>query len=256
MNRSRGRPQVSTQLYSVQERLRYWRAEMKQLSLREFQAAVNACLAPERRVSLGSVSNYEQRPGAARSASPRAEYVAAVKAAFPEVRLEWLLLGAGEPTSAAERVSEAVGGTEEMEPGEVGLAGRVRADYPDLALLSPEASALFIGSLTRYAMGEPGLDLTEDRILELAADLRWILFLPAALWGFRHLPEYDRFSAYAVAMLHALMLAMPGPGEGDRIAAYTTAPNRRLRAVLEVGFAATPASEEGLPAGMPPASRS
>lgn len=233
-----------TQLDTVQERLRHWREAVKGLSVRAFHQAVNAHLPPGRRVSLGTVSNYEQPPESARSAPPRSDYVAAVKAAFPELRLEWLLLGDGSPTLLADRVAAAVGsasgpGGAEAPPGEAGLGGRVLAAHPDLSLLSPEASALFVGALTRYAMGEPGLDVGEERILELAADLRWILLLPLSLWGFRHEPDYEAFSAYSVAMLHALALALPEAGGGDPASAYAASPNRRLREILEVGFRPT-----------------
>lgn len=222
-------------LDSVQDRLRHWRGEVKALSLRDFQAAVNARLPEDRRVSLGTVSNYEQPPGTPRSAPPRADYVAAVKAAFPEVRLEWLLLGEGTPTATGERVAAAAG-TEARETGDGPLGGLVAAAHPDLALLSPEGSALFLGVLARYAMGEPGLDLSERRIVELASDLRWLLLLPMALWGFRHEPDYEAFSDYSVAMLHALSLLLPGPGEGDPVARYRAAPNRRARKTIQVGF--------------------
>lgn len=227
---------------SVQDRLRHWREVVKGLSVRQFRAAVNAHLPAERRVSLGTASNYEQSPGAARSASPRADYVAAVKAAFPELRLEWLVLGEGEPSATADRVAAAAAPAPgAARYGDSSLGGRVLDAYPDLTLLSPEASALFLGTLTRYATAEPGLDLTEERILELAGDLRWLLLLPFALWGFRHEPGYDAFSAYSVAMLHALGLAMPGSGDGDPVTAYAEAPNRKLRGALEVGFGDTEA---------------
>lgn len=238
---------MSTHLNSVQERLRYWRERVKALSIRKFRAAVNAELAAERQVSLGTVSNYERPPRAERSAVPRADYVAAVKAAFPEIRLAWLLTGEGEPSAVGQRVLETAG-PDGPTGDPASLGGRVLAAHPDLALLSPEASALFLGALTRYAMAEPGMALDEGRILELAADLRWLLLLPPALWGFRHDPDYERFSDYSVAMLHAVMLALPGPGEGDPAVAYDAAPNRRLREALAVGFepsGPSGAAEEG-----------
>ncbi len=88
---------------------------------------------------------------------------------------------------------------------------------PDLELLSPEASALFMGALTRYAVGEPRMALAEDELLDLAEDLTWLLLLPVTLWGFDRTPSYDDLSDYAVAMLHALMQLMPARGKGDPI---------------------------------------
>lgn len=233
---------MSTQLDSVQERLRHWREAVVRLSVREFHAAVNAQLPPEARVSLGTVSNHEQPPGASRSTPPRADYVAAVKRAFPELRLEWLLLGEGAPGATGDRVAAAAGRLEDGPPSEGSLRGRVLEAYPDLGLLSPESSALFLGALTRYAMGEPSLELGEQQILELAADLRWLLLLPLSLWGYRHEPDYDTFAAYSVALLHALTLLMPASGAGDPIEDYAQAPNRALRDRLPVGF---PAADRG-----------
>lgn len=213
---------------SVQERLRHWR-QVKGLSLRELQEAVNAHLAPPARVSLGTVSNYERPPQeTAPRPGPRTEFVAALKAAFPELRLEWLLLGEGQPTVAGARVA-AVTGEGAAGRSDSVLAGRVLERFPDLAFLSPEAAALFLGALTRYATGAPRMDLGEEQILELAGDLRWLLLLPLRSWGFDHEPGYERFSAYSVAMLHALTLAMPDAGRGDPISALAESPLRRLR---------------------------
>ena len=55
------------------------------------------------------------------------------------------------------------------------------------------------------------------------------MLLPTAGWGFDHEPDYEEFSAYCVATLHALMHAMPGPGGGDPVAAYAGSTVRRLR---------------------------
>lgn len=232
---------VSTNLNSVQERLRHFREHVRGLSLREMLASVNAELAEADRISLGTLSNYERAPtsGASRG-GPRASFLGALKRAFPELRLRWLLLGEGPPTELGGRVQALAG--REAAPAEGGLGGRLRAAHPDLELLSPEASALFLGALTRYATGEPRMELDEEAILELAADLRWLLFLPFRLWGFEGRPDYERFSEYCVAALHALALAMPSPGEGDPVVAYPRAPNRGLRERLEVGFGAGEAS--------------
>lgn len=229
---------MSTKLNSVQERLRHFREHVRGLSLRDMLAAVNAELPEGQRISLGTLSNYERGPtsGASRG-GPRAGFLGALKRAFPELRLPWLLLGEGPPTELGDR-TRALAGREGAAGPDGGLAGRLRAEHPDLELLSAEASALFVGALTRYATGEPRMNLDEEMILELAADLRWLLFLPFRLWGFEPRPDYERFSEYCVAALHALTLALPSPGEGDPVAGYADAPNRRLRGALEVGFGA------------------
>ncbi|MGH7541071.1 MAG: hypothetical protein ACRELC_08740 [Gemmatimonadota bacterium] len=231
---------------SVQERLRYWRETVKNLSLREFLDLVNAALPVDEALSLGTLSNYERpREDGRRRAGPRAEFLVALKRAFPELRLEWLLFGNGGPTELAQRLSApegleaaaAAGPGAAPAPGpERPFATRVLERYPDLELLSPEASALFMGALTRYAMGEPHMALDEERLLDLAGDLRWLLLLPLRFWGFRHAPSYDAFSDYCVGLLHALMGLMPATGQGDRAAAYEGSVAPRLRRELDVEF--------------------
>ena len=108
--------------------------------------------------------------------------------------------------------------------------------YPDLELLSPEASALFMAALTRLAMGEPDMELDESHLLELAGDLRWLLLNPVRTWGFRHDPDYRAFSDYAVAALNSLMLLMPDTGQGDPIARYDDSRGPDLRRLRPVGF--------------------
>jgi len=225
---------------TVQSRLRFFRKDVQGLSLRDFRGRVNAELPEHARVSLGTLSNYEREaaPGSSR-AGPRAEFLAALKRAFPPLRLEWLILGDGEPTTIAERLA-APEGLETKAGSSTGedrsFAVRVLARYPDLELLSPEASALFMAALTRLAMGEPKLALDEGDLIELAGDLRWLLLLPPGAWGFRHAPPYRAFSDYAVAMLHALSQLMPESGEGDPIADHETSILPRLRRFRTVGF--------------------
>jgi len=206
------------------------------LSLRELQTAVNRRLGEDEALSLGTISNYE-RPaaGGTRRAGPRVEFVVALKRAFPDLRVEWLMFGEGQPTRVAEHLSAPEG----LEAGAAGggsFAARVLARYPDLELLSPEASALFMAALTRFAMGEPGLTVDEEQLLELAGDLRWLLLAPLSMWGFRDAPPYEAFSDYSVALLHALMQLMPRPGEGDPIATYRESLCPRLRRSTPVGF--------------------
>ena len=224
---------------TVQSRLGFFRKDVQGLSLRDFRSRVNAELPERSRVSLGTLSNYERDGGGSPRAGPRAEFLAALKRAFPPLRLEWLILGDGEPTTIAERLAAPEGlETKAASPAGEGssFAARVLARYPDLELLSPEASALFMAALTRLAMGEPRLALDEGDLIELAGDLRWLLLLPPGAWGFRHAPPYRAFSDYAVAMLHALSRLMPESGEGDPISDHPASILPRLRRFRTVGF--------------------
>ena len=223
---------------SVQSRLRYFR-KAQGLSLRALRERVNAELPEAERVSLGTLSNYEREAEGSPRSGPRAGFLAALKRAFPPLRLEWLILGEGEPTRLAERLAAPSGLEAKAESANAAgssFAGRVLDRYPDLDLLSPEASAVFMSALTRLAMGEPKLALDEADLLQLAGDLRWLLLLPLGAWGFDHTPPYRTFSDYAVAMLHALSRLMPDNGEGDPIADHRSSRLPRLRRSQRVGF--------------------
>jgi hypothetical protein len=224
---------------TVQERIHHWRVSVKCISLRELRDIVNAHLPEPARLSLGTINNYERTPasGATARGGPRSDFILALKRAFPELRLDWLVCGEGEPTEIAQRLAAPAGLEGETAQKDAGGAGggpsnfatRILGRYPDLELLAPEASALFMGALTRYAMGEPRMELDEAHLLELAGDLRWLVLLPLQLWGFRRSPEYDQFSDYAVAQLHALMQLMPPTGRGDRIRKYHRSLGPKLR---------------------------
>jgi hypothetical protein len=221
---------------TVHERLRHLRETVLGLSLRDFQAAINAELGDAEALSLGTVSNYE-RPGdpGKRRPGPRLEFLVALRSAYPQVRLDWVMFGEGQPTRTAERLASP-DGLDARTSHPDGFAARVLGRYPDLELLPPEGSALFMAALTRLAMGEPDMSLGEDHLLELAGDLRWLLLLPLRLWGFRHDPPYEAFSSYTVAMLHALTQLMPTSGDGDPLAEYGESNAPRLRAECPVGF--------------------
>ncbi|MCG8468370.1 MAG: hypothetical protein MJB57_09215 [Gemmatimonadetes bacterium] len=226
---------------NVQSRLRHFRERVEGLTLREFRARVNSELPEDQRLSLGTLSNYERPSNGTHRPGPRAEFMAALKRAFPELRLEWLILGDGQPTHMAERLASPDGLEAHAESNDTDREGArfatlVLERYPDLELLSPEASALFMAALTRLAMGEPDMAFDEPQLLELAADLRWFLLAPVGTWGFDHDPPYRVFSDYAVSMLSALMLLMPEPGAGDPVSAYPTSAGPRLRRFHPAGF--------------------
>ncbi|MDX1578150.1 MAG: hypothetical protein R3266_06685 [Gemmatimonadota bacterium] len=228
---------------TVQQRLRHWREAVEGLSLRELLRRVNEELPPEDRISLGTLSNYERSSGDAPRAGPRAAFLGALKRAFPELRLEWLIAGEGRPTETAERLASPEGLEAKAEGGASaapvhggGFARRALDRYPDLELLAPEASALFMAALTRLAMSEPELALDEDHLHELAGDLRWLLLVPLGMWGFESAPDYDAFSDYATAMLHALMLLAAPAGGGEPIDRYADSAAPKLRDLHPVGF--------------------
>ena len=85
---------------SVNERLRYWRKEVARISQAELAGNVNALLEESDQVAVTTVSNYE------RSTEPRASFLAALKRSFPDLNLDWLITGKGNPEAWESRVAE------------------------------------------------------------------------------------------------------------------------------------------------------
>lgn len=122
------------------------------------------------------------------------------------VRVEWLAHGKEPMTAREERVSE-------LERDRVG------ADLLENAAIArgftPGTRALLFDAWRRLAAGVPQQDIPERDLIVMAAQLLALLDLPTQLWGFKHeMPERE-LNDYAVAMLSALMRAMPESGAGD-----------------------------------------
>ena len=78
--------------------------------------------------------------------------------------------------------------------------------------------ALFHEAWRRYAAGAQGKrQLLDAQLIQLGATLLMLVEVPKKIWGFQHTMSGRQRDDYAVAMLHALMLAMPDAGHGDRI---------------------------------------
>jgi hypothetical protein len=77
---------------TIQERLRYWRRSVIRLSQGKLLEVLKPHLAKEDRIAVSTLSYYERR------IEPRASFLAALKRAFPDLNLDWLLTGQGQPT--------------------------------------------------------------------------------------------------------------------------------------------------------------
>jgi hypothetical protein len=88
--------QIEASNLQLTARFRHLRTGVLRVSLRELAADVNRHLNPADQVSVSTVNNYEGR-GGAEGPEPRASFLAALKAAYPRVNLEWLILGKGQP---------------------------------------------------------------------------------------------------------------------------------------------------------------
>jgi hypothetical protein len=86
---------------TIQGRLKYWLTDVEGVSLRRVHLAVNEQLPEKLQVSLTTMSNYT-RGEVVDVPGPRAEVLVALKKAFPDLNLAWLLFGRGMPTEAGE----------------------------------------------------------------------------------------------------------------------------------------------------------
>ena len=91
---------------NVQERFKYWRQEIARVSQAQLCEEVNRHLPTESEVAVTTISNYE------RATEPRVSFLDALKKAYPDLNLGWLISGSGEPQlsdeQAAERLRNAV----------------------------------------------------------------------------------------------------------------------------------------------------
>jgi hypothetical protein len=88
----------------IASRLAYWRKTVLNVPLREIEERVNKHLEDGSKAKLSTIHGFETtvtKSGKTRP-SPRAEWIAALKQAYPYLNLDWLLFGRGEPTIVAE----------------------------------------------------------------------------------------------------------------------------------------------------------
>ena len=81
----------------------------------------------------------------------------------------------------------------------------------------PGPRALFHEAWRRYVAGATDAEIPEDTLLRLGASLLVLVQTPSRLWGFQHEMSARQQDDFAVAMLQALMLAMPESGKGDSL---------------------------------------
>ncbi len=85
---------------SVQARLKHWREEIAKVSQAQLCELVNRHLPKGKGVVVSTVSNYE------RTTEPRASFLAALKHAYPELNLDWLVSGEGKLVAAEQEIAE------------------------------------------------------------------------------------------------------------------------------------------------------
>ncbi len=85
---------------NVQERFRYWRQEIAGVSQAQLCEEVNRHLPTESEVAVTTICNYE------RATEPRVSFLDALKKAYPDLNLSWLISGSGEPRLSDEQAAE------------------------------------------------------------------------------------------------------------------------------------------------------
>jgi hypothetical protein len=157
-------------------------------------------------------------------------------AAVLGVRIEWLVLGSGRSTPQAEALERAV------RRGETRFDSSLRElilhAEPELRQFRAPTQELFAQVLARYVLsasnGRDAVESEEGRkeIVELASDLFFIIRLPinSSSWGFERvgLPGKER-DLYAVSVLAALDMLIPGPAQGRSIETARESLIRKLR---------------------------
>jgi hypothetical protein len=112
-------------------------------------------------------------------------------------RIEWLVTGKGAPRSTT-LIDE-----------------DIEALVDQAVAVSPNVRSLVLATIDRYLAGLKVETLTRAYRVSAAFQVLTFLRVPATLWGFNHALAPASFDDFAVAMLHALNLALPPAGAGD-----------------------------------------
>lgn len=164
--------------------------------------------------SYPSIHSYLQNRTA-----PPLEFLAAA-AELLGVREEWLANGEGEMTEERQRIMKAAPEPveediddvlEEAFPGYKALPAIVQYTFADVLGRAAEAQMLNLASQL-----DGRRVLPNGYIRLMAAEFGKLLMLPTTHFGFGPMDTGSReFTDYALAMLHALSLAITGPGKAE-----------------------------------------
>lgn len=186
----------------IQARFGQWR-EREGLSLREVMEAVNEHLPPGRRIRTKStISNYEKT--ASDKPPPRADFLAALKEAFPTLNVDWIITGRRSMYA--------------LQEGRQEYREMLREKVPAYAAFPESVQELFRDTLTRYIAGSrmpwPKGD-PETFTVEVAKDVLFLVNLPAKAVRDAPFGSERVWETYLLAMLQAVRIALPRRGEGD-----------------------------------------
>jgi len=162
--------------------------------------------------SYSSVHSYvknDSRPGS--------DFLRAAAEAL-DVRRDWLIYGEGKPIDPRAEQAKRTGlySDSPAEAHEMHV-GALRHVVPVLADVPLVVQTAFLETLERYVLGfaSHGRPVRQAVYEHCARELWAFVDLPHNVRGFRAGMQSDEYVNYAVAMLHALSLAMPDPGRGS-----------------------------------------
>lgn len=185
----------------IQARLQQWR-EREELTLREVREAVNEHLPEHRRISLGTVANYEKDGDAlqdkAPHPAPRSDYLSALKKAFPGLNVGWILTGRG---AMYEHEDRRVGQKEQRQWFE--------EELPRFRLLPKAVKDLFQDTANEvFARSDNAMEQGPEGAVEAARDLMFLIEMPASMLRGEKLSSVAREN-YLLAMLQVVRSVLP-----------------------------------------------
>lgn len=194
---------------TFQDRFWWWRNRSVEVTLEEVAERVNRSL--ERPLAVSTISNYEAR-GQRRASEPRASFLKALGAAFPDLNVSWLVTGEGSPSLSSGESAKAAPSA----PWDL-----TEAAWSIFVTGGPAVWPAFLRTVDRlrYSCPAPPDEHDPEEVAALAAALQSAVREP--LDRVRENEEAisaDALEEYYLSVLTAVMRVVPGAGEGSPLA--------------------------------------
>ena len=208
---------------TVANRFQYWRRDVARVSLRQLSEAVNQHLVGKARVSVSTVNNYEVRDN-----EPKVSFLVALKNEYPDLNLDWLMFGEGDPSVTNEQAAELVQKRASRALGKLGRGGLSDVHgFGKLPLAARSALVSFFSDVRLSGppylehQDQPGLRTSraaakreESALAEFTAIIDAILFAPfdrrkhfVALEGLKD-EEATSYTLMLIAALRPLVFTL------------------------------------------------
>lgn len=199
---------------------RFWWFRNKRqdgMTLDDLATAVNRHLERDKPISISTLSNYEDR-NSDRASEPRASFLAALATAFPDFNISWLVTGVG-PPDLAEPSGQGTDTGRRVPAQPLQMLGGLVVHGPYVeAFKRLKQSCPDLGESSVAGLDSEGRQKEVDRLDGL---LRELIVTPVArirMPGQENELEHRYLVDYSLAMIHALMLAIPGRRKGMPLA--------------------------------------